>query len=93
MVEGVILSRQEFNDYVLNKMNFPKEDKDKWSSDNRGDHTLQVCIVCDKHMRCLWLNINEGSFAYFRGFNPVQSATLASVWERELIAKIASGKA
>ena len=92
MVEGSIMSRQEFNEFVITKMHYGEADRERWTKDNHGDHTLQISIACGIHLRCLWLNINDDSLHYFRSMNPRQTAMLSQVWEQELIAKIASGK-
>ena len=92
MVEGSIMSRQEFNDYVVSKMHYGKADRERWTKDTRGDHTLQISLACGIHLRCLWLNINDDSMQYFRSMNPRETAGCAQVWEQELMVKIASGK-
>ncbi|KAF7793898.1 hypothetical protein EIP86_005020 [Pleurotus ostreatoroseus] len=91
MVQGAIMSRQDFTRLILADI-YSEEAIEAWEKDNRGDHSLQVCIGCENHMRFVWLQMSEENIQYFRSMNPAETAYLAAVWEKELIEKIASGE-
>ena len=91
MVSGEIMERQAFMRFVLKRMRCDKATVDSWDRTNRGPDTLQLFLGCEAHMRCLWLNMTADDLEYFRGMDPMQTALLAMVWEKELKEKIASG--
>ena len=90
MLEGDILTREEFGSMVRSRLHFSEQTMNDWEQ-SRGEAALQINVACANHMRCMWLNIPEESLAYFRGMDPMQTAVLGAVWEKELKEKIASG--
>ena len=89
MVSGKVMSREEFV-ALLEESGLDKEQVREWKQDNRGDHTLQLNIVCEDHSRALWISFRD--LERYRAMNKSDSAALASVWPGMLMHLIESGK-
>lgn len=86
------MTREAFTRRAINDLHHSRENIEGWKNDNRGPQCLHVCIGCENHMRFVWGQIPDVNMPYFREMDPAETAVLASVWEAELIAKIASGQ-
>lgn len=92
MTEGAIMTRADFVRTVLPGPQTSREDIRAWEANNRGERSLHICLECEQRVHFLWGHIPEGRMRVFRSAFPEESARQALVWDKELIAQIASGQ-
>lgn len=69
-----------------------RKDLREAGQENRGNNSLQICIMCEGHARVLLGQAPEAYLQISRSINSAYAALLAASWEERLIAKIASGQ-
>lgn len=89
MVSGELLTRAEFA-IRMREMDATEEQVAEWEEDARGDHTLQVQVECEGHMRTLWVSFH--SLEEYRRADKKDCQLLADGWQDVLMGLIETGK-
>ncbi len=95
MIRGEVLTRDDFTRGIMKGMRSSKEQIESWTRNSRGDpsHTLQICIIFEKHIRCIWASFTEGDLEACRAVDKQEANMVAMLWEEALKTKIDSGQA
>lgn len=89
MCDGGVFTREEICD-VLRDASMNEEHIENWRRDNRGDHTLQVCLLCDGHFRSLWVSFTD--LTRRRIIDGKVSKVISKTWTRVLEQRIELGR-
>lgn len=90
MLDGGIMDRKDLGE--AGQIGLPQGNIDALEKDNRGNNSLQVCLMCDHHIRVLWGQLPEEHLESTRSMTPAGGTLLAALWEEQLITRIASGQ-
>ena len=89
MRSGRVMARKDFVVSLSNRGMTDEQVRD-WEQDQRGDHTLQVCLLCDDHSRTLWISFHD--LTLYRTMDKDQSTLMARGWAGLLMNQIDFGQ-
>ncbi len=61
----------------------------EWAEDARGDHTVQICIICETTMRFLFFSLRD--LSKYRSIDKESSRKLSETWAEVLQSLIETG--
>lgn len=88
MFAGEVMTREEFKN-VMRFKHILEPQVARWGQDNRGDHTVQVCLFADYELRNMYLSTSDLSSLV--SVDQAQSARVAQGWADALRDAIRKG--
>ncbi|KAJ3539279.1 hypothetical protein NM688_g6389 [Phlebia brevispora] len=87
---GEVFSRTAFKDILRTVYGSTEEEVAEFDSDNRGDNVIQVCIMAEDHLRCIFIDTHDVAKA--RAASKEVSGELSKYWATMLMKRIADGE-
>ncbi len=87
---GGVYSREEFIQIMRDHLDATEDNIQDWANDRRGDHTVQVVLSAESHMRCLWVSFRD--LSQYQNAPKETARLMAAHWQDTLIQAIDDGK-
>ena len=90
---GKVVSREEYME-IMRLQHSTEQHIEAWKQDNRGDHTVQMHLVCGRHHRTLCLTLPALTHLYDpeEDTNKSLPAAFARTWQDLLIEQTEHGQ-